>query len=404
MMTQEQGIMEGNVQHKLSSAGFIIGAILFGIGGLLMPHAAKPTSDLQEMLKPLGEDPFLTNVSSLLTTIGFWAALIGVTGVYRSMIASGATWARLGFYFTLIGTALWTVSFSLDVSTASAVANWLSAPADGKETAWGIVAAISAVGRGVLPMTWIVYWMALAFLDVGMLGSAVYPRWLGWAGLIVSTPVIALGIVQIFTPRTITLTLIFALLMMLTALWNLVTGVWIARRAWRRSVMNHQTSIPFWQQWFFRGKQWLYRGRRPNWIAKMLNGMWARTASKSVMSNGLIALEVVGRKSGRIVSFPLVMVKVDGNRYVASMLGDNTQWVRNVRASGGRAILRSGGYEEVHLAELPARERAPILKAYLQLADGARPHIPVNKDAPVAEFEKIAADYPVFRLDSFQPG
>src|SRR5512146_1482561 len=143
-------------------------------------------------------------------------------------------------------------------------------------------------------------------------------------------------------------------------------------------------NTPLIQQWFYHGKQWLYRGRRPNWIAKLLNGMWARRASRSAMSNGLIALEVVGRKSGRIVSFPLVMVKVDGNRYVASMLGENTQWVRNVRASGGRAVLRSGGREEVQLVELPASERAPILKAYLQVADGARPHIPAHKDAPAA--------------------
>ena len=127
-------------------------------------------------------------------------------------------------------------------------------------------------------------------------------------------------------------------------------------------------NAPFYQQWFYHGKQWLYRGRRPNWIAKFLNGMWARTASKSVMSNGLVALEVVGRKSGRIVSFPLVMVTVDGQRYLASMLGDNTQWVRNVRASGGKAVLRSGGREEVQLEEIPAGERAPLLKAYLQVA------------------------------------
>jgi hypothetical protein len=403
-MTQEQEIMEGNVQQKLGGAGFIIAAILFTVGGLLMPNANQATNDLQEMLKPLGEQPYLTNVSSLLTTIGFWAALVGAAGVYRSITARGAAWARLGFYFTLIGTALWTVSFSLDVSTASAVAYWLSAPVDGKDAAWGAVAALSAVGRGVIPMTWIVYWLALAFLDIGMLGSAVYPRWLGWAGLFASIPVTALGVVQIFSARSITLTLIFALLMMLTALWNLVTGVWIARRAWQRPVMNNQPSNPFYQQWFYRGKQWLYRGRKPNWIARFLNGMWAKTASKSVMPNGLVALEVVGRKSGRIVSFPLVMVKVDGNRYVASMLGDNTQWVRNVRASAGKAVLRSGGYEEVDLVELPARERAPILKAYLAAADGARPHVPVNKDAPIAEFEKIAADYPVFRLDTIQPG
>jgi deazaflavin-dependent oxidoreductase (nitroreductase family) len=147
-------------------------------------------------------------------------------------------------------------------------------------------------------------------------------------------------------------------------------------------------------------KRWLYRGQRPGWIAKILNRMMANAASRNALSNGLVALEVTGRKSGRIVSFPLVMVTVDGQRYLASMLGDNTQWVRNVRASGGKAVLRSGGREEVRLEEIPADERAPILKAYLHVAEGAQPHIPVYKDAPLAEFEKIAASFPVFRLAS----
>ena len=149
-------------------------------------------------------------------------------------------------------------------------------------------------------------------------------------------------------------------------------------------------------------KQWLYRGQRPGWIAKILNRMWANAASKNVMSNGLVALEVIGRKSGRIVSFPLVMVTVDGHRYLASMLGDNTQWVRNVRASSGKAVLRSGGREQVQLEEIPAGQRAPLLKAYLQAAPGARPHVPVDKDALLADFEKIAATFPVFRLASNQ--
>lgn len=156
-------------------------------------------------------------------------------------------------------------------------------------------------------------------------------------------------------------------------------------------------------QWFYRGKQWLYRGQRPNRIAKLLNRAWAILASRSIASNGLVALEVIGRKSGRIISFPLVMVTVDGQRYLASMLGDNTQWVRNVRKSGGRAVLRSGGREDVQLEEIPADQRAPILKAYLQAAPGARPHVPVDKDAPLTEFEKIAPAFPVFRLSSSRP-
>jgi hypothetical protein len=94
------------------------------------------------------------------------------------------------------------------------------------------------------------------------------------------------------------------------------------------------------------------------------------------------------------------MVVVDGQRYLVSMLGDNVQWVLNVRAAGGRAVLRSGGREEIQLEEVSDRGRAPILRAYLQRAPGARPHVPVNKDAALSEFEKIAAAFPVFRLAS----
>ncbi len=148
--------------------------------------------------------------------------------------------------------------------------------------------------------------------------------------------------------------------------------------------------------------RWLYCGQRPNWIARILNRATAAVASSGVASNYLVTLEVTGRKSGRIVSLPLVMAVVDGQRYLVSMLGDNVQWVHNVRASGGRAVLRSGAREEIQLEEVPADQRAPILKAYLRRAPGARPHVPVNKDAALAEFQKVAAAFPVFRLASNQ--
>ena len=120
--------------------------------------------------------------------------------------------------------------------------------------------------------------------------------------------------------------------------------------------------------------------------------------STGVASNYLVTLEVTGRKSGQIFSLPLVMVIVDGQRYLVSMLGDNVQWVHNVRAAGGKAVLRHGRREEIRLEEVPASERAPILKAYLQRAPGARPYVPVDKDAALSEFEKIAAAIPVFRV------
>lgn len=92
------------------------------------------------------------------------------------------------------------------------------------------------------------------------------------------------------------------------------------------------------------------------------------------------------------------MTVLDGERYLVSMLGANASWVLNVKAAGGQATLRHGVTEHVMLQEVEVNRRAPILKAYLRRAPGARPHVPVDKNAPLPEFERIAADFPVFRL------
>lgn len=144
--------------------------------------------------------------------------------------------------------------------------------------------------------------------------------------------------------------------------------------------------------------RWLYRGRRPGRIAKWLNGASAAVYALGFAPNLLVALEVIGRKTGRTITFPLVLALVDGERFLVSMLGEDAQWVRNVRAADGRAVLKCGYRKDVRLEEVPVNQRARIVKAYLQRAPGARPHIAVNRDAPLEEFEKIAASIPVFRI------
>jgi hypothetical protein len=236
-MTQTQSIVKGDVLQKIGSTGFILGAILMGVGGLLMPYASTPTTNLQEMLRPLGEQLVNAQLSVLLLIISIWATLIGVAGVYRSITAAGgasssSAWARVGFYFMLVGTVLYTVALTLDASTAGAVANWLAAPAVAKEAAYSVVAAVNAVGRGLYPVAIIANWVPFAFLGIGMLVGAVYPRLLGWVGVALGGAVIAIGILQSFTPRSTTLTLIFMALSLLTGLWGLVVGIWVARKAW----------------------------------------------------------------------------------------------------------------------------------------------------------------------------
>ena len=87
-----------------------------------------------------------------------------------------------------------------------------------------------------------------------------------------------------------------------------------------------------------------------------------------------------------------------GERYLVSMLGEEVNWVRNVKAAGGNATLLHGRREEVHLQEVAADRRAPVLKAYLQRAPGARAHLPIDKDTPLAEFEQVSPRFPVFRV------
>ena len=144
--------------------------------------------------------------------------------------------------------------------------------------------------------------------------------------------------------------------------------------------------------------KWLYHGGRPNRVAKILNRCWGAIHALGVAPNYLVTLEVAGRRSGRAASLPLVMVVVGGERYLVSMLGEDVDWVRNVRAAGGRATIRHGRREQVQLEEVAVDRRAPVLKAYLKRAPSARPHLPIHKNAPLSEFEKVSSRFPVFRV------
>src|SRR5215204_4056853 len=133
--------------------------------------------------------------------------------------------------------------------------------------------------------------------------------------------------------------------------------------------------------------RWMYRGGHPNRLARVLNRGSAIAHSAGIWPKRLATLEVPGRRTGRTVSFPVVVADHDGERYLVSMLGEDANWVHNVRATGGRVVLRHGRREAVRLEEVDPAERAPILRRYLACAPGARPHIPVERDAPVEEFE-----------------
>jgi hypothetical protein len=143
-----------------------------------------------------------------------------------------------------------------------------------------------------------------------------------------------------------------------------------------------------------------YRDWRPTRLGKLVNRFTAWLSGLGLTPPILLTLQVKGRTSGRLYSSVLVPASYEGQRYLVSMLGDGSAWVRNVRAAGGAAFIKRGRAHPVRLTEIPSRERAPILKAYCQVATSGRHHFPVPPTAPLAAFETIAAQYPVFRIDS----
>ncbi len=133
-------------------------------------------------------------------------------------------------------------------------------------------------------------------------------------------------------------------------------------------------------------------------LTQIMNRFTSWLASLGLMPAKTVTLEVRGRRSGQTRSAVINWVEHEGQRYFVSPRGE-AEWVRNVRAAGGEAVIRRRGRQSVRLEELPSEQRAPILKAYLgENAWSTQQHFGVDAKAELAEFEGIAARHPVFLI------
>jgi hypothetical protein len=58
----------------------------------------------------------------------------------------------------------------------------------------------------------------------------------------------------------------------------------------------------------------------------------------------------------------------------------------------------SDGSANTSLVEDHSDKRAAVLRRYLELKPGARPFFPIDRRAPISDFEGIVHQYPVFRV------
>ena len=150
-------------------------------------------------------------------------------------------------------------------------------------------------------------------------------------------------------------------------------------------------------------QRWQFRDARPNRSARVLSRLLGIAFAAGIGPNQAATIEVRGRKTGRNIAFPVTVVNYGADRYLVAMLGDRTNWVGNVRADN-HAVLRQGRRENVSLVEDFSGNRAAILRRYLKLAPGARPFFPIDRRAPLGDFEGIVESIQCFGSPQLSEG
>jgi deazaflavin-dependent oxidoreductase (nitroreductase family) len=140
--------------------------------------------------------------------------------------------------------------------------------------------------------------------------------------------------------------------------------------------------------------------KEPGWFTKhVFNPAVAGLTKLGLPIAGSRVLEVKGRKSGEWRKTPVNPLEFEGGRYLVAPRG-NTQWVRNMRVSGGGRLV-GRKTEEFTATEVPEADRPPLLGAYLvtwkwevgAFFDGVGP------DSSDEELLRIAPDHPAFKID-----
>jgi deazaflavin-dependent oxidoreductase (nitroreductase family) len=142
--------------------------------------------------------------------------------------------------------------------------------------------------------------------------------------------------------------------------------------------------------------------REPGWFTKhVFNPTVAGLTRVGISVLGSRVLEVRGRKSGLARRTPVNLLTLDGREYLVAPRGE-TEWVRNVRADGGKLDLLVGSRRQHYRGEEVAdADKVDVLRGYLRrwkaevgvFFDGVGP------DSTDEQIQEIAPKHPVFRLE-----
>jgi hypothetical protein len=147
--------------------------------------------------------------------------------------------------------------------------------------------------------------------------------------------------------------------------------------------------------------------RPPAGWYRRLNWLGVRLTSLGLAPRDAVTLQVRGRTSGKSRRVAILRTRCRGEHYLVALAGES-QWVRNVRAANGEAVIRRRGARHVRLEEVAPADRPAIIAEYLHAgrrrsgaqanANQARFYFGLDPDPSIEDIRAIVDNYPVFRV------
>jgi len=213
--------------QRLTAVLLMAGAVIGAVGNTLHPHVAvSMTSKLQAIA---GNEAWaaihMTILVAILLVIG------GLVGLGRLLDGGpGGPLARIGLAAALVGSALATVSTSIDGFAMKPLAmDW--AVASDAAAVLGLAGAVEVVGFAVWSMAILVlFGGAFACFGAALVQSGQFPVWLGWMAIASGAGSAVAALLQIANTGEVQAaeTLFFASSLLVT-LWAFAVGVLVWR-------------------------------------------------------------------------------------------------------------------------------------------------------------------------------
>ena len=136
----------------------------------------------------------------------------------------------------------------------------------------------------------------------------------------------------------------------------------------------------------------------PGPIARAVNRFYGWLTRLGLSPPYSFLLSVAGRRTGEARSVPVNLLRQNGKLFLVATRG-NTQWARNVRASGKLTLIRGRLRTQFSLRVVPDSDKPAVLQSYLSRFQWmAGRFFPVRAGSPLTAFESTAARYPVYEL------